>query len=252
MTRNRVKKYSVFDMVSLTLGQGGHLTAQVQENVRIITKKYIFPSDEEAARFYHYVEYMRECGGVLSEVFLEMFPYSPSPDSLLTPSLITRALQSEDIQISQDLVNQMIMVPDLDGDGSLTYSEFFHIFFGTPLYSKRQCLMEWLRKAREGGVTVPGTRYHQMNVSSHQKQQAILNEKNEKMEGLGELLQGEMLVNSLQNVRWTISSQNSPKVGFDPIPGTMYLSNYRIIITGELSYGFLLLSINILFLILCC
>ena len=181
MTRGRVKTYSVYDMVSLSLGQSGHLTAEVQENLRIVPKKYIFHTVEEAARFHHYLEYIRDCGGILREIFLDMFPFPVGPNALITNNLVVRTLQSEDIQVSPSLLDRMMLVPDLDGDGSINYSEWFHIFLGTPLYSKRQCLMEWIRKAGEEGVSIPGTRDHQMSINNQQKEQIRLTQKNEKM-----------------------------------------------------------------------
>ena len=42
----------------------------------------------------------------------------------------------------------------VDGNGEVDYSEFYHIFLGNPIYSMRQCLTEWLSKARTQAQTI--------------------------------------------------------------------------------------------------
>lgn len=103
----------------------------------------------------------------------------------------------------------------MDGNGEVDYSEFYHIFLGNPIYSMRQCLTEWLSKARTQAQTISYI------TAASQVSGPVSVEP-------PPLMAGEFVMQSVPQCRWAIH-------GRQPVPAllcTMFLTNYRLLLVS--------------------
>lgn len=105
MPSGRSKSFDLSTIVSVSKGKDAQVTVVVKENVRQLTKRYTFHSQEDAARYYEYVEFSRACGTTLREIFEDIDKTRVGRITILS---LRRKMEAEDISATDEELDRML------------------------------------------------------------------------------------------------------------------------------------------------
>lgn len=209
------KVYMCTDVIKITRGTDSTITLDIRPSISIASKqkKLHFETPEAANKFQEYVEYRNDYGACVRAAFCAV---DAKATGFITPVTLRAALVSEDLQPTDADVSTMIALATTDESLRVNFLDFFHVFLGTPVYTIRGCLQEWLQRARyqeEGGAARRRPDSTAMSLLS----------------GSGiRLLAGECIDSVELNLRWMIGTGRGQQESSTSTAGTMMLTNYRV------------------------
>lgn len=203
------------DIVKVSRGTDSTLTLDIRPSISIAgkQKRLHFETIEMAKRFQEYIEYRNDYGNCVRSAFNSVDVKS---SGYITAVTLQAALNSEDLQPSdQDILNMLKVATKDDGE-KVTFLDFFHVFLGTPVYTIRGCLQEWLQRARF---------QHQDGSIKRRPESTTVS----LLTGSGiRLLQGENIGAIELNLRWMIGTGRGLQEASTSTAGAMLVTNFRV------------------------
>ncbi len=202
------KKFNCSDILNITLLQEGNVLVDMRKPSHVATghKRFLFNSKDDAISFIHYVEFRNDMGNYVRSAFdsITKTVHSKGQSTgIITKTALSAALNMVDIAFTEEELDAMLKLPFGHNNGDIfDFHSFFHLFIDSAVTTLRECLEEWLYQASNTLKTKP-------------------------FEDFTNYIPGEILINSIHKIRWSISSNKG--VG---IPGSIYVTNYRIILAN--------------------
>lgn len=203
------------DVIRISRGTDSTLTLDIRPSISLASKqkRLHFETVEQATRFQEYVEYRNDYGACVRAAFNKVDMKSTGAISRGT---LQAALVAEDLQPTDEDISNMFVVATTEDKGVVNFLQFFHVFLGTPVYTIRSCLQEWLQRAR----------YQHRDGSVKRRPDSTAFSL---LSGSGvRLVQGEVISSVELNLRWMIGAGRGHQEASTSTAGALLLTNYRI------------------------
>jgi hypothetical protein len=209
----RKKAYMCTDIVQITRG-GDTLTLDIRPSISIASKRkrLHFELASDAQRFQAFIEYRNDYGACVRAAFDGV---DAKGSRYITRATLVAALEAEDLQPTEQDLLRMLRIAKQDDAGRVNFLDFFHFFLGTPVYTVRSCLQEWLQRARHQSGDGVQRRPDSTTLSL--------------LSGSGvRLLQGELIASVELNIRWMIGSGWGRQEASTSTAGAVLVTNFRV------------------------
>lgn len=209
------------DQVGTLLGSNRHM-------VPILTKRYCFPTREEAVRFLTHLDVMRESGKKLKQIFAGIDKRNAGQ---ISQSALFRAMKENGMDfLGVDGVNgmeeaaKMIALADSDISSGIDFVEFFRLFMYTPCITVHQALTEWRNK-----LALVQRRRTSSNFRDSEENDELETKKNNGNIAKDWVVDGEIIVNVVENVRYSfgLKARDNLDGSHHHWVGTLSVTNYR-------------------------
>ena len=209
------KVYMCSDLIRISRGTESTLTIDIRPSISIASKQKIlhFETVSEAKKFQEYIEYRNDYGSCVRSTFVTI---DAKKTGYITRVTLLAALNSEDLQPTEEDLTKMMALGEADDKERVTFLGFFRVFLGTPVYTIRGCLQEWLQRSRY--------QHEDGSVRRRPDSTAI-----SLLSGSGiRLLHGEEIKSVDLNLRWMIGSGRGQQEASTSTAGGMIVTNFRL------------------------
>jgi hypothetical protein len=196
------RTYSIEDVQRVSRNKFNHVVVEVKRLGLTQQKAVLFESDEIAASFHQYVEFLKESGGSVKTAFRQI---DYMRIGFIDSQCLQKALARVDLRVSQADTLRMLSLSTGEA-GRFDYQDFLHLFVDSFVSDLRQCLEGWLSRATD------------QHDSLSRVDTAL------------SCLSGEAIAYSpSENVHWSMFLGKCPR-DLQISPGVLYVTNYRVVV----------------------